>query len=338
MGSIALFSVLTLAVPWAPDATTFALLRLVAGIGLGACMPAALTMMSEITPPSRRARSTTITMTGYHVGAVLTALAALVVVPDWQLLFVIGGVVGLLVLPVMWFKLPETNPLVAAKGAGAGAGRRRCRCAPSCRPRSRSPRVATWVASFMGLLLVYGLNSWLPTIMRGAGYELATSLTLLLLLNLGGIVGLLVAGRVGDARGIRSSTIAWFAGATVLLALLSIRMPALLLDMAVFLTGVFVFSAQVLIYAWITRVYPATIRGTALGLASGIGRVGSIVGPAVTGALVTADLAYPWGFYFFAVVALLAVAAMVVVPRGLEERAEGPSSEAGTRSTSDAAS
>jgi MFS family permease len=76
------------------------------------------------------------------------------------------------------------------------------------------------------------------------------------------------------------------------------------------------------VYAYITRVYPPAIRGTALGLASGVGRVGSIVGPAVTGALVTAGLGYPWGFYFFCAIALLAVVAMVVVPRGMEARAD----------------
>ena len=182
--------------------------------------------------------------------------------------------------------------------------------------------IATWVASFMGLLLVYGLNSWLPTIMKAAGYALGTSLTMLLLLNLGGVVGLVIAGIVGDARGIRASAILWFGGATVLLGLLSIRMPTLLLNGAVFLTGLFVFSAQVLIYAYVTRVYPPAIRGTALGLAAGIGRVGSIVGPAVTGALVTAGLGYPWGFYFFCAVALLAVLAVIVIPRGMESRSD----------------
>lgn len=70
------------------------------------------------------------------------------------------------------------------------------------------------------------------------------------------------------------------------------------------------------------RVYPASVRGTALGLASGIGRAGSIVGPAVTGGLVTAGLGYPWGFNFFCAVALLAVIAMVAVPRGMEARAD----------------
>lgn len=336
LSSIALFSVLTLLVPLAPDVTTFGTLRFLAGIGLGACMPAALTMMSEITAPSRRARATTLTMTGYHVGAVLTALIALAVVPNWQALFVIGGVVGLVVLPVMWLKLPETNELALARRAPAAAAALAPSAAQSAAPVTQTPvtkvpisavlrppfllaSIATWVASFMGLLLVYGLNSWLPTIMREAGYELSASLTLLLLLNLGGVAGLVLAGVVGDLRGIRPSCVAWFGAASVFLGLLSVRMPTLVLDVAVFLTGVFVFSAQVLVYAWVTRTYPADIRGTALGLASGIGRVGSIVGPTITGALVTAGVAYPWGFYFFSAVALLAVVAMLVVPRGLEQ-------------------
>ena len=329
MGSIALFSVLTLAVPWAPDVTAFATLRFLAGIGLGACMPAALTMMSETTATSSRARGTTLTMTGYHVGAVLTALVALAVVPDWELLFVIGGVVGLAVLPVMWVKLPETNQVAITRRAGPRAdsalqGRAESTRVPISavlRPPFLLASIATWVASFMGLLLVYGLNSWLPTIMKEAGYELSASLTLLLLLNLGGVIGLVLAGFVGDLRGIRPSCLAWFACAAVFLGLLSVRMPTLVLDLAVLMTGVFVFSAQVLVYAWVTRTYPADVRGTALGLASGVGRVGSIVGPAITGALVTAGIAYPWGFYFFSIVALLAVGAMLAVPRGLE-RAE----------------
>jgi len=319
MSSIALFSVFTILVPIAPSAALFGVFRFIAGVGLGACMPAALTMMSEITPPSRRARATTLTMTGYHVGAVLTSLLAIAVAPNWHLLFVIGGVVGLLGIPVMWFKLPETNPLVAARSTDAPPTEKVPLRAVLQHPFAIAS-IATWVASFMGLLLVYGLNSWLPTIMKAAGYALSTSLTMLLLLNLGGIAGLILAGNVADRRGIRISTILWFCGATALLALLSIHMPTGLLNVLVFLTGVFVFSAQVLVYAYITHVYPPAIRGTALGLASGIGRVGSIVGPTITGALVAANLGYPWGFYFFCAVALLAVLAMVVVPRNLEHR------------------
>jgi MFS family permease len=261
MGSIALFSVLTLVVPLAPDVTTFAALRLLTGIGLGACMPAALTAMSETMPSDRRARDTTLTMTGYHVGAVLTSLVALAVVPRWPLLFVVGGVVGVVVLPVMWFKMPETNrrALVAEPDRAP-----RVPVSAVLRPPFLLASVATWVASFMGLLLVYGLNSWLPIIMRQAGYQLSASLTLLLLLNVGGVIGLVLAGVVGDLRGIRASAVFWFLAGAVFLGLLSVRMPTLVLDTAVLMTGVFVFSAQVLVYAWITRSYPAEIRGTAL--------------------------------------------------------------------------
>lgn len=329
LASIAVLSLFTVAVPLATNPEVFAVLRFVAGLGLGACMPAALTMMSEATPDAQRARGTTLTMTGYHVGAVLTAVVALVVVDDWHLLFVVGGVAGFVVLPLMWLKLPETNEVALARRTGAPAATARPDAAAVSRPpltaALKQPflvaSIATWVACFMGLLLVYGLNSWLPTIMREAGYELAASLTLLLLLNLGGVAGLVVAGMVGDRRGIRGSTLLWFGAAAVLLAALSVRMPTLLLNGAVFLTGFFVFSAQVLVYAWITRYYPPAVRGTALGLASGIGRLGSITGPAITGALVTAGIAYPWGFYTFAVVAALALAAMIAVPARLERTA-----------------
>ncbi len=321
IGSIALFSVLTLVVPLAGSVSAFAALRFFAGIGLGACMPVALTTMSETVEPGQRARGATLAMTGYHTGALLTALVGLLVMPSWEWLFILGGVVGLAVLPVMWVKLPETSERALARRTGAVEADKVPFSALLKQPYLVAS-LATWVASFMGLLLVYGLISWLPTIMSEAGYKLSTSLVMLFLLNLGGVAGLVLSGFVGDARGIRPSAIGWFVAAAVFLGLLSIKMPTPVLNIVVFLTGVFVFSAQVLVYAWITRSYPSDVRGTALGLASGIGRVGSIVGPSVTGALVTAGIAYPWGFYFFSGVAVLAVAAMATVPRHLETAEE----------------
>src|SRR5699024_8099167 len=123
------------------------------------------------------------------------------------------------------------------------------------------PTIAVWVATFMGLLLVYGLHTWLPKLMKTAGYDVSTSLTLLFVLNAGGICGMLLAGKMGDTRGISRSTIAWFGIGGALLAALSIRMSnAITLDIVIFLTGVFVFSAQVLVYAYIAQEYPDVIR------------------------------------------------------------------------------
>lgn len=330
LGSILLFSIFTLLVPLAPSVGMLGVFRFVAGLGLGACLPTALTVTSEVTPAARRASSATITMTGYHVGAVLTSLLALAVVPHWQTLFYVGGALALLTLPLMWFKLPESSELVGAtEPTNPRTAKERVPLSAVLKAPYLVVSIGTWVGSFMGLLLVYGLNTWLPTIMKSAGYPIADSLVMLLVLNAGGVAGLFAAGRVADARGIKPSTLLWYLAAAVFLALLSIRMPTLLLDVVIFLTGFFVFSAQVLIYALVAHLFPHQIRGTALGLASGIGRFGAIFGPAVTGALVTAGPAYPWGFSVFAVVAVLAIIAIAFVPANLRGAVEPVPADAG---------
>ena len=155
-------------------------------------------------------------------------------------------------------------------GQGGPGGRAACRSAAAAKKKTGANPVATlfhhglgrstiafWVTSFMGLLLVYGLNTWLPQIMKSAGYELGAALALLLVLNAGGVLGLLIAGRVADRIGNRRSTIAWFAAAALFLALLSVKLPGVGIYVSVLLAGVFVFSAQVLVYAYVGHVYPA---------------------------------------------------------------------------------
>ncbi|MET8472686.1 aromatic acid/H+ symport family MFS transporter [Streptomyces sp. NPDC006422] len=323
IGSVLLFSVFTLVTPLAPNVAVFGVLRFLAGLGLGACMPVALTVMSENLPESRRASASTFTMTGYHVGAVLTSLLALAVAGDWHWLFYGGGVAGLLVVPLMWWKLPESAAYLAAKRQPQGE---RVGMRDLLGPRSRRTTLAVWGGSFMGLLLVYGLNTWLPQLMRSAGYPISRSIALLLVLNVGAVIGLVVAGIVADTYGIRRVARVWFAAGAVLLAVLSLRIESsLLLNALVLLTGVFVFSAQVLIYGYVAHVFPARTRGTALGLASAVGRLGSITGPFVTGALVTAGIAHPWGFWFFAGVAALGLGAMLLLTPPTADRAEVPS-------------
>jgi MFS family permease len=312
---IAIFSVFTLAVAFAQDVTQFTALRFLAGLGLGACLPTALAYMSEHAPQGSNSKAVTRTMTGYHVGAVLTALLALWFVDDfgWESMFVVGGVLGLLTLPLMWAKLPESEAYLAA--VSDGTPHPVSRTADVVRPPYLRISIGLWVASFMGLLLVYGLNTWLPKIMGEAGYSIRAGTTLLLVLNVGAVVGLLVAGVLADARGNKSIVLLWFGLAAAFLIMLSIKLEATwLVYAAVLLTGIFVFSAQVLVYAFVGHLYPSAVRGTALGMAAGVGRVGAIVGPSITGAIVTAGLAYPWGFYAFAVAAVLAMVALATVP------------------------
>jgi len=338
------FSIFTIAVVFAPNVAWFSTFRLLAGLGLGACLPAALAYMNDYAPAGTAGKSTTRTMTGYHVGAVATAFLALMVIPSWRTMFVVGGLAGLALVPFLWFKLPETLPPVhhvpAAAKSPAGAAIRGevahgtahdtahetvHAAAPeeeraSFRELGRKPypliAAGVGVASFMGLLLVYGLNTWLPQLMASAGYSLNAGLALLLVLNVGAVVGLLIAGVLADRHGTKRIVLLWFGLSAVFLAALSIQIQnEVVLYAAVFVTGVFVFSSQVLVYAWVTQLFPVRLRGTALGFAAGVGRLGAILGPAVTGTLVAAGIAYPWGFYVFAGAAVLAVLALAFVPQ-----------------------
>jgi MFS family permease len=328
---VSAFSVLTLLCALAPNPLVFGLLRFLAGLGLGGCLPTAIAMVNEFSRGTRGGRATTTMMTGYHVGAVATAaLGILIVEPvGWRWMYVLGALPALVLVPLMLSRLPESAAWLASHGRRAEAEEVARRHGLELEdPAERVPAhageasasgaaatmrslfaggslrntVAVAVTSFMGLLLVYGLNNWLPGIMREAGYELGAQLAFLTVLNLGAVAGLLVAGTVADRIGSRTAGVAWFAVAAVLLALLSIRLPVVGIYLMVFLTGCFVFSAQVLVYAFVSANHPPQVRATALGWSAGAGRVGAIVGPVLAGLLVGAGVAFPWGFYMFAVV------------------------------------
>jgi AAHS family benzoate transporter-like MFS transporter len=311
------FSVLTLLCAFAPNPWIFGLLRFLAGLGLGGVLPVAIALVNEYAHQGRSGSATTTLMTGYHVGAVVTSLLGIAVIPalGWRAMFVIGALPALVLVPLILRYLPESESFLRERASGGRSDRERNPVTILFRGGYLRATIAFWVTSFMGLLLVYGLNTWLPEIMRSAGYDLGAALALLLVLNVGAIVGLLVAGQVANRIGTRTSTIAWFTLAALFLALLSIRLPGIGVYVSVLLAGVFVFSAQVLVYAYVSQFYPAAARGTAIGAASGIGRLGAITGPLIGGALLTAGIAYPWGFYIFAAVAAIGAVSVAIVTR-----------------------
>lgn len=342
--SVTSFSLFTGLLAAAPSPEVFGIFRFFAGLGLGGLIPTAAALVSEYAGLRRGSSSITFMMTGYHVGGVLTALLAIPVLPalGWRAMFVIGALPALILVPLMLKNLPESPSFLVAKGRRNEAEDLAAQYGITLAPeRVREVReeenaseggrfgalktlfsggyllgtLAFAVASFMGLLLVYGLNQWLPTIMREAGYALGAALAFLLVLNVGAVIGLLIAGPVADRYGSKVACASWFAFAAVFLFLLSVKMPLPLTYLAVTVSGFFVFSAQVLLYAYVSKHYPTSGRGTALGWAAGIGRIGAICGPLFGGILLGAGLAVPWGFYAFALAGLLGSIFVAVVPR-----------------------
>jgi MFS family permease len=157
--TVIIFSVLTLACAFAPGPWLFGLLRFLAGLGLGGVLPTAIAMVSEFARSGRAGTATTNLMTGYHVGAVATALLGILIVQryGWEWMFVIGALPAIVLVPLMWKYLPESRSFLRAR-AGAPGWRRRARrrgspartrsgsssTTGSAAPRSRSGSRRSW--------------------------------------------------------------------------------------------------------------------------------------------------------------------------------------------------
>jgi AAHS family benzoate transporter-like MFS transporter len=139
--------------------------------------------------------------------------------------------------------------------------------------------------------------------MRTEGYELASALTFVVVFNLGGIVGMLVAGRAADTFGAPRISAIWFALTAAGVYLLSVHLPTGVTTLVVFLTGVFLNSAQTMIYATVSIRSTPDNRATAVGWTSGMGRFGAVFGPWLGGQLLAAGHG-DWGFTAFALAGL----------------------------------
>ncbi|MFB6749602.1 MFS transporter [Streptomyces sp. NPDC056353] len=318
---VALFSLASGLCAIAGSVAVFGLGRTLAGIGLGGLLPTAISMVSDYAPRGRAAITIGLLMTAHHAGGILSAYVALWIVEPlgWRSAFWVC-VMPLLFVPVLLRFLPESLGFLVAQGrteeartlagrydvelpaapADKPAGARWENLANLFRGREWIQTLLYWLASFGGLLLVYGVATWLPTLMRGEGYELGSALTFVVLFNLGGIVGMLVAGRASDRFGAPRISAIWFAVTACGVFLLSVHMPLAVTFVVVFLTGVFLNSAQTMIYATVSIGSAPANRATAVGWTSGMGRFGAVFGPWLGGQLLAADRA-DWGFTAFAI-------------------------------------
>lgn len=289
----------------------FVLLRLVTGLGIGLGLPLVVALLARRGP---RRRSTIVwTSTAYHAGAALAVLAGLVLLPWWRGHFLLGGLCGLALLPVVWRSVPPTTVLGQRPEVAGEAVRELVTW------RHRWVGLAGLAAAFTALALVQGLNTWFPTLLSASGHGQVPALVLLLVLNVGALAGLLAADGVARTMGPRLGVLVWFSLAAVGLALLSVPTFAVpVLVPLVLLTGALVASTQTLVQVYLAAVVPVSARQAANGLVIHLGRAGGLVGVAAVG-LVTAGVGVPAAFQLLAGTALLGLLVMVVVtPRTVE--------------------
>jgi AAHS family 4-hydroxybenzoate transporter-like MFS transporter len=341
IATTALFGLFTLLTAWSSSLSMLLALRFLTGLGLGGAMPNIIALTAEYAPARTRATMISLMFCGFPLGAVVGGFLAARMIPalGWESAFWVGGVLPLLLVPVLVARLPESIRFLAARGASDATLRASVVPILGAQLASRvhfrfdaaavsgiavtklfggrrTPRtLLLWVIFFMNLLLLYFLVNWLPALLRGAGIPLQQAIVATALLNLGGIVGALTFARLIDRVGpYRVLVGAYFAAAAATVAIGRIGGADYATLMAmVFVAGFCVIGAQISINALAASAYPTEIRSTGVGWALGVGRAGSIVGPVVGGFLVGTGLTVGPLFTLAAIPAVLAAAAVALL-------------------------
>ncbi len=357
IGCVVWFSIAMGLCAIAPSSELFSLFRFIAGLGLGGLLPTATALTTEYSPQRSRNFIYALMFTGFPLGGILAAFLGILLIPTFgfRIMFFIGMLPLLVVVPLAVKYLPESMAFLMAAGrrteAEAIANRygiplesEPVRSAPEAE-RAAAPRrlgalanlfsrgflAATllfWVATFLCLFMIYGLNTWLPQIMLEAGYPLGSALAFLLVFNVGAIIGTVLIATAADRFGSKPVTIATFVLAAVSVALLSVQLPTLALYALVALGGVGVIATQTFVNAYVSKHYPVRTSATALGWSLGIGRLGSVAAPPVLGILVGSGLGVGWNFYAIAIPGLIGAVIIALVPKSPAESTQRPTAEA----------
>ncbi|SEF03568.1 MFS transporter, AAHS family, 4-hydroxybenzoate transporter [Burkholderia sp. WP9] len=341
--SVFLFGVFTIATAFTRSPMEMATLRLLTGIGLGAAMPNSTTLLSEYAPQRKRSLLITIMFTGFNLGSALIGFVAGWLIPDhgWRSVLIFGGALPLALIPLQVWLLPESARLLAVRGAspsriGATLGR-------VCGERftgdevfvssepplpTRKPigvlfshgygfmTVALWATYFMGLLVIYLLMGWLPTLMKDAGLTVTSAANVTAMFQIGGTIGAVLVGWMMDkVRPAPVISAAYLGGGLCVLALGWIGALSSSLAWFVFAAGFCMSGAQTGLNAFAPGRYPTLARATGVSWMLGMGRFGSIFGSAIGGALLGLGLQFSAILPLLAVPATLAAVAILLAQR-----------------------
>lgn len=343
LASMVIFTITQAGAAWAPTPELFGLFRLIGGLGMGGVIPVAAALTIEYSAPNKRSFNYGLMYSGYSLGIVAAALAALFVLPlgGWRAVIAIGAA-PIVLLPVIWKFLPESLEYLETKGRRSEAKalaatlqiadyRPVVPAAPIANGGPADPwwktittmfsrkylrsTVFFWISLFCGLVLVYGLNTWLPSIMKKAGYDLGSSLTFLLVFSLASAIGGLLLGRAADKYGKKLILVVFYilGGLGIMLLVFPNTMVVNLLFVA--FAGVGSISTSLVLTGYIADYYPAKVRGTATGWALSFARLGAISGPLIGGWIAGSKLPFEANFAIFAGIAVLAAGAVAMIPK-----------------------
>ena len=286
--SVAVFGLLSIATGLAADLKSLLLARFLTGVGLGGALPNLIAIVAESVPPRLRSRAVGFLYAGLPCGGALASLVSLAGADpsDWRMIFYIGGAGPLLALAVAIPLLPNPSRTTPERAADHKSG-----FVEAAIGGGRAPTtLMLWVAFFLALLVMYLLLSWLPSLLIARGLSRPDAGLVQMAFNLAGAAGSVATGWLMDAPRRRPVTILIVFAASAAALMAAAQAPA---SLAVFLVvgaalGATISGVQSIVYGMAPSVYPAHLRGTGVGAAVVMGRLGSAAGPLLAASLIGA--------------------------------------------------
>ena len=287
---------------------SFVVTRVLTGLGLGVLLPLATTYMNEFMPRKVSNVATIIATGSYTVGGMLAGVAGVFLTPafGWESLFLIGACAIPMAL-ICIVLLPESPLYLVCAGRSEKASETLRLITPQksfeavtltlpegtdkkgsitqlFNLQNRRNTILIWVIQIVMLFDAYVLIGWTPTVMINRGETFASGFLFGSLLQIMSLLGGLACGYVADKTGSRRLALSiWWLGGVLSLIGLAVTNTHLLNMTFVALCG-FTMVGPLLVLSNLTaQLFETEVRGTAVGMSLGIGRIGGILGPVAAG-------------------------------------------------------
>jgi AAHS family 3-hydroxyphenylpropionic acid transporter len=288
IASLLLFGLFSLATASVNGPTALYVIRLLTGLGLGGSLPNYIALSSEAAPAERRVSVVTMVMAAMPLGGALAGLMALAgqLGWGWRSIFYLGGTTPIMLAVLMMYRLPESREFSRGRAARAG-GSRVARVSTVLFAAGRAPTtLMLWASFFFTQLVLLLILNWLPSLIIGLGFTHAQASWASVWFNLAGSLGSGYLGHLHAGERRRMWVIMTYTGiATTLTAVALTGTEFALTAIACALAGVFINGAQMILYASAPLYYGTVMRGTGVGATVAVGRLGSVAGPLLAGAL-----------------------------------------------------
>lgn len=285
--STAVFAIFTLCTVWVNSFSSLLVVRFLAGAGLGAAMPILITLAAEAVTPQNRGRAVGLMYCGMPVGAAILSLVATTEFGShWKNVFYLGGLLPLIVIPLMIYLLPESKEYLKTQIKSADViASPQGSFKDLFNSKNLFRTVCIWVSYFFTLMVVYIMLSWLPSLFTELGFTRKQGATAQFYFMVSATIGTIILGMLTDRWKKAYVIILMYGGILAGLIALNASSSLAQMYMAAALVGAFVIGCQGVLYAFGSMVYPTEVRGTGVGVGSAVGRVGAMLGPVVAGQL-----------------------------------------------------